>query len=31
VTVTLAETALPAAEADCLHAQEMDELCRQAD
>ena len=30
VTVTFAEKRLPAAEADCLHAQEMDELCRDA-
>ena len=28
VTVTIAETPLPAAESDCLHAQEIDELCR---
>jgi putative redox protein len=30
VTVTIAETSLPAAEPDCLHAQEIDELCREA-
>ena len=30
VTVTLAEEGLPPADADCLHAQEIDELCRQA-
>jgi putative redox protein len=30
VTVTLAENSLPTAAADCLHAQEMDELCNEA-
>jgi putative redox protein len=30
VTVTLAEAGLPAAQADCLHAQEIEELCREA-
>lgn len=30
VTVTLARAKLPAAEPDCLHAQEVDELCREA-
>ena len=29
VTVTIAETKLDAAEPDCLHAQEVDELCRE--
>jgi putative redox protein len=29
VTVSLAETALPGAEPDSLHAQEIDELCRE--
>jgi putative redox protein len=28
VTVTIAETPLPVAESDCLHAQEIDVLCR---
>ena len=30
VTVKLAEEGLPPADADCLHAQEIDELCREA-
>ena len=31
VTVTMAGAKLPPAEPDCLHAQEVDELCREAD
>ena len=31
VTVTLGEDGMPPADADCLHAQEIDELCREAD
>jgi len=30
VTVTIAEAELPAAEPDCLHAQEVDDLCSEA-
>ena len=30
VTVTMTETALSAPHADCMHAQEIDELCREA-
>jgi putative redox protein len=31
VTVTISEKQLPAAESDCLHAQEIDELCNDAE